>query len=172
MQYIVPCVFSLPISLVKIVRICVFYLIIIKSEVRTISHCLPCFMVRSWNNGTYMRCMSCYVLLGTTLKYSTFLESRGKHLSFVKSSVEYHIASGLIDDSTDVVSCAKFCSDQFITFWMRTKWNFRRNWIAMNRSLLKPFIQAQIEENIKAPRHWPLCGEFTDDRWIPRTNGQ
>ena len=25
-------------------------------------------------------------------------------------------------------------------------------------------IQAQIKENIKAPRHWPLCGEFTGDR--------
>ena len=24
----------------------------------------------------------------------------------------------------------------------------------------------------EAPRHWPLCGEFTGDRWIPRTNGQ
>ena len=22
------------------------------------------------------------------------------------------------------------------------------------------------------PRHWPLCGEFTGDRWIPRTKGQ
>ena len=29
-----------------------------------------------------------------------------------------------------------------------------------------------IKENIKAPRHWPFCGEFTGDRWIPRTNGQ
>ena len=27
--------------------------------------------------------------------------------------------------------------------------------------LLQPFIRAQIKENIKAPRHWPLCGEFT-----------
>ena len=27
-------------------------------------------------------------------------------------------------------------------------------------------------ENIKAPRHWPLCGEFTGDRWSPCTNGQ
>ena len=34
------------------------------------------------------------------------------------------------------------------------------------------FIQTQIKENIKAPRHWTLCGEFTEDRWIPRTNGQ
>ena len=24
----------------------------------------------------------------------------------------------------------------------------------------------------KSSRHWPLCGEFTGDRWIPRTNGQ
>ena len=31
---------------------------------------------------------------------------------------------------------------------------------------------AQIKVNIKAPRHWPLCGEFTGDRWIPRTNGR
>ena len=36
----------------------------------------------------------------------------------------------------------------------------------------QPFIGAQIKENIKAPRQWPLCGEFTGDRWIPRTNGQ
>ena len=35
-----------------------------------------------------------------------------------------------------------------------------------------PFIQAQIKENIKAPRHCPLCGEFTGDRWIPCTKGQ
>ena len=34
------------------------------------------------------------------------------------------------------------------------------------------FIQEQIKENIKAPRHWPLWGEFTDDRWIPLTKGQ
>ena len=31
---------------------------------------------------------------------------------------------------------------------------------------------AQIKENIKVPCHWPLCGAFTGDRWIPRTNGQ
>ena len=31
------------------------------------------------------------------------------------------------------------------------------------------FIQLQIKENIKAPHHWPLWGEFTGGRWIPRT---
>ena len=24
----------------------------------------------------------------------------------------------------------------------------------------------------QTPRHWHFCGEFTGDRWIPRTNGQ
>ena len=28
------------------------------------------------------------------------------------------------------------------------------------------------KKNIKAPRHWPLWGEFTVDRWIPRTKDQ
>ena len=38
-----------------------------------------------------------------------------------------------------------------------------------SRLFIQPFIQVQIKENIAAPRHWPLCGEFTID---PRTNGQ
>ena len=32
--------------------------------------------------------------------------------------------------------------------------------------------RAEIKENTKAPHHWPLFGEFTGDRWIPRTKGQ
>ena len=31
---------------------------------------------------------------------------------------------------------------------------------------------ANQRKKIKAPRDWPLCGKFTSDRWIPRTNGQ
>ena len=38
--------------------------------------------------------------------------------------------------------------------------------------LLNGLFKAQIKENIKAPRHWPLWGEFTCDRWIPGTKGQ
>ena len=30
-----------------------------------------------------------------------------------------------------------------------------------SRLFTQAFIQAQIKENIKAPRHWLLCGEFT-----------
>ena len=38
--------------------------------------------------------------------------------------------------------------------------------------LLNLLFKAQIKENIEAPRHWPLWGEFISDRWIPRTKGQ
>ena len=41
-----------------------------------------------------------------------------------------------------------------------------------SRLFTQPFIQAQIIENIKAPRHLHLCGKFTGDQWIPRTKGQ
>ena len=37
---------------------------------------------------------------------------------------------------------------------------------------LQPFGQSQIKANTKAPRHWPLWEEFTDDPWIPLTNDQ
>ena len=33
-------------------------------------------------------------------------------------------------------------------------------------------MQADIKENIKTPRYWPLWEEFIGDRWIPRTKGQ
>ena len=38
--------------------------------------------------------------------------------------------------------------------------------------ITQPLIQAQIKENINAPRYQPLYENITDDRWIPRTKGQ
>ena len=37
--------------------------------------------------------------------------------------------------------------------------------------LLNRLFKVHIK-NIMDPRHWPLWGEITDDRWIPRTKGQ
>ena len=39
-------------------------------------------------------------------------------------------------------------------------------------SIVYSTVQAQIKENIKAPRYMPLCGEFNGDQWIHRTEGQ
>ena len=52
---------------------------------------------------------------------------------------------------------------------MNTRWHLKS---PVSRLFTQPFTRAHIKENIKAPGHWPLCGEFTGDRWIPRTNGQ
>ena len=45
-------------------------------------------------------------------------------------------------------------------------------WIPRTKASDAEFVQAQIKENIQAPRHWPLWGEFAGDWWILRTNGQ
>ena len=60
----------------------------------------------------------------------------------------------------------------FLFITVTSSWGRWRLKSPASRLFTQPFIQAQINENIKAPRHWPLCGEFTGDRWIPRTNGQ
>ena len=38
--------------------------------------------------------------------------------------------------------------------------------------LLNRLFKRRSKKKFKSPRHWPLCEEFTGDRWIPRTNGQ
>ena len=42
----------------------------------------------------------------------------------------------------------------------------------VSRLFTQPFVQTQIKEITKAPRHWPLWGEFTGNWWIPRTKDQ
>ena len=34
------------------------------------------------------------------------------------------------------------------------------------------YSDADQRKHKKAQRHWPLCGEFTGDRWNSHTNGQ
>ena len=68
--------------------------------------------------------------------------------------------------------------------WKQTGWSFHsfdllsllwrhneRDGVESHASRLfaQPFVQAPMKENIKAPRHWSLWGEFTGDRLIPRT---
>ena len=44
---------------------------------------------------------------------------------------------------------------------MTSQWAWWRLRSPASRLFTQPFIQTQIKENIKAPRHWPLNGEFT-----------
>ena len=63
-------------------------------------------------------------------------------------------------------------SAHYYIITMTSQWARMRLKSPASRLYTQVFIQAQIEENIKSPRHWPLWGEFTGDRWIPRTKGQ
>ena len=44
-----------------------------------------------------------------------------------------------------------------------SQWARRRLQSPASRLFTQPFIQAQIKEKIKAPRHWTLCGELTGE---------
>ena len=48
------------------------------------------------------------------------------------------------------------------SWWLR--WRLKS---PASRLFTQPFIQTQIKENIKAPCHWPLCGEFTETGEFP-----
>ena len=72
---------------------------------------------------------------------------------------------------------SNFCWQQVFniikfTITMTSEWARWRLKSPASPLFTKHFIQAPIKENIKAPRHWPLCGEFTGDQWIPRSIGQ
>ena len=56
-----------------------------------------------------------------------------------------------------------------VMVWWWARWRLK---LPESRLFTQSYVQAQIKENINAPRHWPLLGEFIGDRWIPRTKGQ
>ena len=64
------------------------------------------------------------------------------------STTDDHIATtfGTCHDSPAVVPCAKYCSDRFISIWMRAKWNFHHIWNVMEKMLVKwaPDTQSYI----------------------------
>ena len=55
-----------------------------------------------------------------------------------------------------------------VTSWW-ARWHLKKPGPRLHTKL--PFVQAQIKENTKAPRHLSLWGEFTGDLWIPHTKG-
>ena len=85
------------------------------------------------------------------------------------------------EQSLDVDPCLLvFFGDTSICFsiWIikyitvTSKWARWRLKSSAYRLFAQPFDQAQIKENIKAPRYWTLWGKSTGDRWFPLTKGQ
>ena len=79
------------------------------------------------------------------------------------NNVEFHKFIKLRIKNIFVFKSVKFTSD--IT--MTSQWAWWRLRSPASRLFTPPFIQTQIKENIKAPRHWPFCGEFTGTGEFP-----
>ena len=74
-----------------------------------------------------------------------------------------------------VIKCSSLVrgkSNTWTNITMTSQWARWRLKSPDSRLFAQPFIQGADQRNIKAPRHWPLCGELTGHRWIPRTKGQ
>ena len=80
----------------------------------------------------------------------------------------------IIHDAVFYTQQQNNCGTWDITIWANSgplRWhhNGHDSVSPASRLFTQPFIRAQIKENIKAPRHWPLCGEFTGEnvsiRW-------
>ena len=61
--------------------------------------------------------------------------------------------------------CTHFAHASVVTT-MTSLWALWRLKSPASQLFTQRFIQAQIKENIKASRHWPLWWEFTGDRWM------
>ena len=61
--------------------------------------------------------------------------------------------------STYIITCAHVTHVALFSFWRLKS--------PASRLFTQSFIRAQIKEYIKAPRHWPLCGEFTGTGEFP-----
>ena len=92
---------------------------------------------------------------------------RRKHFSTI---VSHLILRGQIDagDEWSIAILPCIGDDVTLTSWW-ARWRLKSPAL---RLYALPLVQVQIKENIKAVRLLPLWGEFTGDRWIPRTKGQ
>ena len=59
------------------------------------------------------------------------------------------------------------CTSIYLLITITSLWPRWRLKSPASRLFTQLFIQTQIKESIKAPRHWPLCGEFTGTGEFP-----
>ena len=81
----------------------------------------------------------------------------------------------ILPDDKSALFKKTYFSDKSVLFSITMKpWSVRwRLKLPASRLFAQPlFAQAQIKENNKASRHWPLWGVSTGDRWIPLTEDQ
>ena len=87
----------------------------------------------------------------------------GRHRNADRSAVSATILRPDMFLNTGSGDIASFVCNITVTSWWE-RWRLKS---PAPRLFAQPFVQAQIKENIKALRHWPLWGESTGDWWFP-----
>ena len=93
----------------------------------------------------------------------------GMGMTCIKSITNYGFD---VDQPTSHVAIA-FCDHKY--FFPTLQWRHNEHvGISYHRRRFfsHPFVQVQIKEDIKAPRHWHLWEESISNQWIPLTKGQ
>ena len=105
-------------------------------------------------------------------------KSRNGRVTYIHMCIVYDsISNIIIQDVCHILywhNCEHMYEKQTLNhcITMMFQWARWRLISPASRVFTQQLNRAQINENIKVSRHWPLCGEFTGDRWIPHTNGQ
>ena len=128
-----------------------------KTKINPLIHIILTFCTLSWS--------------AIFKKKSTIKMNRTDECDFArfKLMVDFLLSSSQKDQQWSAVNeavhlgnhCHPFC----IT--LTSQWPRWRLTSPASRLFTQSFIQAQIKENIKAPRHWPLCEEFTGTGEFP-----
>ena len=99
-----------------------------------------CFVLQCW--------YWLYLTDSLLYTYDTYMMDVPLFHSIVSRATENH-------QSAPIITMTSWC----------VRWRLKS---PASRLFSQPIIQTQIKENIKAPRRWPLCGEFTGDRPVTR----
>ena len=91
--------------------------------------------------------------------------------------IYFHVFQNKIQHGKDwnnlKLSCLCWVS---LTVYCALQWHHNERGFISNHQphncLLNRLFKVQIKEISKLLSHWPLCGEFTGDLWIPCTKGQ
>ena len=113
------------------------------------------------------------ISLSLSFYHSLFGRNKSKPMVHYEALIINIITNPIISPNhpkTLVVIVDRLCLGVSVSITVTSWW---AQWCLKSPALplfTQPFIQAQIKEKkIKALGYWPLCGEFTSHRWIPRT---
>ena len=129
--------------------------------------------ISSWIIGSHVSDHWCYWWLGELLSVVLCIISQMSFqfqticMTFIVVKSPWPACVLCDDDRFDILSYMSVWGRSFHIITMTSQWARLRLNSTAPRLFTQLFIQAEIKENIKAPRHWPLCGEFTGTGEFP-----